>query len=1278
MSQAEDLLNSLDLETGEAGSGDKERHIVIGRDRYIIVPEELKKIAVQDDHDIETVTFDCPRYWDEHDMSTMKVYVNYIREDGYKDKKACSTPVVDEEDENIMHFDWTISRNATRVKGLLRFLVCIKKTDENGDEKNHWNSELNEDMYISEGLECDEIILSEQKDIITDILVRLEKAESVLDMSWVDATDKKFEDVEDGETIVGKAKADQHGNVIDEHYATKEENAEKFDKKGGVIDGDVEVTGALTTPGAVSEPEALEDASVYAVRETVKGQDIVDKSFAEVQLIEGATVKTKNLIPYPYYSSSGVSQGVAFTVNDDGSIKVSGTNDNVAQSKFTLVKNLVLPTGDYYISGNNVEVAIRYANNTYSYRKGGSSFALNDGAVISEIYIVVEKGSSADITTYPMLNEGTTALPYTPYFSGLKHAFINSIKSTGRNLLNLPEDLTFTGVRILSNVKLRGGNYTCSIESYEKGGSDAPVVLFNKVGGNGTEEAFYANYMTLPFKLTGGVYNIYFYSNGWSYPNSDGVTSTLRSFMLNYGNKPLPYEPYTEDIYQLPETVELAGLDMIDVAARKKITRVKTITLTGEENWQAGVTNTEGVYRCGLYVADNYFDANEKTVISNYYDSAINSDVYGGSKGVASANNYLYIFDPDFSTSDISLWKAHLAELYAAGKPLIIEYQLKEPVESSIDVPNGYITYDKGSETIVQGDDDNSQFGAMPTVTTKYAAMENPKETATKEFVLNALTKKIGKNEVAEKAKEAEHAKEATYANTAGTASFANSAASALNAGNATYDTQGRKIVETYATKNELITGATIVAKSTFADRATNADNAQHATDADSAGYADDATHALDADRAKVAETAENIDNALAVNNIEVGVSSSYAVENRRRAKVVVTDTGEVANPAGAHRLLFSNDGDSGVEYGLTSAQRSEIMGMGSAVDRVLYCGSSSAVAYNTTGKGIHVDAPVDSDFYKPGEVIEIEWLLKNEKAKVADTAKIADNAKAVNNIETAVEDGLVVNHRSASVTLTEVVDPVLGEPYKDPTGFYGSEARKTVKLEGVSRSRVNEIMNHGESFSYNGTTIPSRESGKIVDLFDFEGALYIRFNSGTLKVDDIESYLQNRFSDNAFYNAIGQTIDVEWTIPSYKSQNADLAEEAKRLQDGWILQDDSDPSSGIHYFSVPSGRAEFKAKWTSPESGEVRSVIFGVADFETDDVGHLVVVPLLPPVIDFENMRILEAKISTYDIDSSKMRVYVYERKLEYIEGAPSFDHAFANEEQIPKDEITIYYRLV
>ena len=154
-------------------------HIVIGTDRYIIIPDELKKIAVQHDHNIETVTFDCPRYWDEHDMSKMKIYINYLRPDDVKGSDLAKNVVVDAVDENIMHFDWTITGHMTEINGPITFLVCVQKVGSDGTTSNHWNSELSiGEMYVSPGLECEETIVSIYPGIITSLLTRMDEAEA--------------------------------------------------------------------------------------------------------------------------------------------------------------------------------------------------------------------------------------------------------------------------------------------------------------------------------------------------------------------------------------------------------------------------------------------------------------------------------------------------------------------------------------------------------------------------------------------------------------------------------------------------------------------------------------------------------------------------------------------------------------------------------------------------------------------------------------------------------------------------------------------------------------------------------------------------------------------------------------------------------------------------------------------------------------------------------------------------------------------------------------------
>lgn len=154
-----------------------EGHIVIGEDRAVSVPEALRCIAVEHDHNIETVTFDCPRYWDGHDFSEMHVYINYRCANGKLGQYPCKTVTIDEADETIIHFDWTISRNLSCSKGVVSFLVCVKKTLDDGSVENHWSSRINQEMEVLEGLECPAEEIADYPDVIEQILLRLDDIE---------------------------------------------------------------------------------------------------------------------------------------------------------------------------------------------------------------------------------------------------------------------------------------------------------------------------------------------------------------------------------------------------------------------------------------------------------------------------------------------------------------------------------------------------------------------------------------------------------------------------------------------------------------------------------------------------------------------------------------------------------------------------------------------------------------------------------------------------------------------------------------------------------------------------------------------------------------------------------------------------------------------------------------------------------------------------------------------------------------------------------------------
>lgn len=174
MTNAEKLLATLAV---DETATELEGCVVIDDEGYPIVPSSLKKIAVQGDHNVKTVPFDCPRYSDGRDLSTMKVYINYLRSDGEAGAALCENVTADETNSTRMHFDWIISDHVTAVSGPISFLVCVKRVDEDGIPQNHWHSELNSDMTVSEGLEANVVVADRFPDIITQLLVRMDIVE---------------------------------------------------------------------------------------------------------------------------------------------------------------------------------------------------------------------------------------------------------------------------------------------------------------------------------------------------------------------------------------------------------------------------------------------------------------------------------------------------------------------------------------------------------------------------------------------------------------------------------------------------------------------------------------------------------------------------------------------------------------------------------------------------------------------------------------------------------------------------------------------------------------------------------------------------------------------------------------------------------------------------------------------------------------------------------------------------------------------------------------------
>lgn len=145
-----------------------------------------------------------------------------------------------------------------------------------------------------------------------------------------------------------------------------------------------------------------------------------------------ADYPTANLIPYPYSFETRIIQGLTYTVQSDGSIRIKGTS--TGYSSITLSSKNVFENGKNYCIGGYVDgiitalLQVRYTVNNADrfYAYYGNPLLWEENFVFQTFFLVgaSEAGKEVDITIYPMLNAGETAYPYQPPFDLIwKHGY---------------------------------------------------------------------------------------------------------------------------------------------------------------------------------------------------------------------------------------------------------------------------------------------------------------------------------------------------------------------------------------------------------------------------------------------------------------------------------------------------------------------------------------------------------------------------------------------------------------------------------------------------------------------------------------------------------------------------------------------------------------------------------------------------------------------------------------------------------------------------------------
>ena len=525
------------------------------------------------------------------------------------------------------------------------------------------------------------------------------------------------------------------------------------------------IENALIQNGTIA---ALKTEQAYTTRQTAGGVNIVDEQYTPVTEIRGSTVRRESLIPYPYHNTTKTINGVTFTDNGDGSIGAKGTA--TANAWFDLWVNFSLPPNkNYTLSGNpdkdKTFIYITFSKNSQWYKDcyniSPPITITTEEDCVYRVRIIVREGATVDTVFQPMLNEGATALPYQPYFTGLKHAHIKAIKSTGRNLIpfvisDYPPSYVNNGVTFTVN---SDGSFTANgtptsnaFLAVKNFNLTLPAGTYTASGADGGAFGKYLIQVATR-KENGEIKDTWNVTNGTTFTlkkeeklliqlvvyTGTTVKNLLFKPMINYGETALPYEPYTETTYQLPQTLELGEWDSFNPQTGKLTKQTGEIKFDGTEPWIRIGAYDYGSYPVLARVIKNSLTGSDNTAVNlvhNLFDDISANDLVTNKKtGIAYIQDMVsqalllvrinpQIYGCTMTSSDEELiagFEAYLANLSATGNPLTVDYKLGTPTITKIEnAPKSYMSWNKGNETVIQGDTDNSAYGAMPTIKNEY------------------------------------------------------------------------------------------------------------------------------------------------------------------------------------------------------------------------------------------------------------------------------------------------------------------------------------------------------------------------------------------------------------------------------------------------------------------------------------------------------------------------------------------------------------------------------
>lgn len=442
----------------------------------------------------------------------------------------------------------------------------------------------------------------------------------------------------------GIATLDENGNVV--------QVANMANSAAAVYSG---------TPVSIAYAGANRIASITAYGENAQG----GTTEAPVALtgVDSVQVSGNNL--FVNNAVTETKSGITFTVNPNKSITVNGTNSTSGSAAIHTGYNLTLPAGSYTLSGTSsltgsveIEIKIKRVRGTFGWFSINSSLHtrtinIATGDIIVDFYVLVRAGQTADnVTVYPMLNVGSTALPYEPYNGSITQ-------------LPIPRELHRIG------------------EAADKCITRVKSIYDKRIVLDGTENWELRQGIQNSFSLKmseliiTGVSNNYIPLTAYNRDTRTGIylSTTINIIITDFACSTV--EELKAKLTENPvivyyQSTAYDGTNGLDVCMTK---------------YQTGFVELDGTEASHIFEGMFYLDysaswptpANRVNGVCSHYPYG----AYGKGKIGLTDNGAAVVYNPngDYTGDEGGLanWKAYLAAQKAAGTPVQVAYQLAAP-----------------------------------------------------------------------------------------------------------------------------------------------------------------------------------------------------------------------------------------------------------------------------------------------------------------------------------------------------------------------------------------------------------------------------------------------------------------------------------------------------------------------------------------------------------------------------------------------------------------------